>query len=158
MNVTQFIPNTFNVPLSAQSTFFKLQPLTIQHAVKDYDAVMSNREYLWQRFGDIWGWPTSDLSLEQDMIDLAWHQKEFQLRSTFAYAVLSLDGMQVLGCVYIYPPQFVGTDAQVWHWVRQRDAEPDLESDLCMFLTDWLFKHWPFKIVLLNNVVCNLGE
>lgn len=38
----------------------------------------------WSRFGALWGWPAADLSIEQNIIDLAWHQKEFQLRSFVA--------------------------------------------------------------------------
>ena len=59
--------------------------------IKDYDNVMTSQMHLWQRFGKICDWPAADLTLEQDLIDLAWHQKEFQTNSSFAYEILSLD-------------------------------------------------------------------
>ena len=46
---------------------------------------MTSREQLWEQFGQGWGWPSEDLTLEQDLIDLAWHQKEAQRRSSFTY-------------------------------------------------------------------------
>jgi hypothetical protein len=42
--------------------------------------VMTSREHLWDQFGQPWGWPSEDLTLEQDLIDLASHQKEAQRR------------------------------------------------------------------------------
>ena len=83
-----FLPPDFAVPARAQTPRFTLRMLSIHEVVKDFDAVMSSREHLWARFGSTWGWPAADLTLEQDLIDLAWHQKEFQLRSAFALTVI----------------------------------------------------------------------
>jgi hypothetical protein len=47
--------------------------------------------------------PKDDLTLEQDLIDPGWHQKEFQKRSSFACTMMSLDESRCLGCVYILP-------------------------------------------------------
>jgi hypothetical protein len=52
----------------------RLRALLMSDAVGDYDAVMSSREALWECFGPGSDWPREDLSLEQDTIDLAWHQ------------------------------------------------------------------------------------
>lgn len=150
------------MPTSARTALFILEPLTIHHVAKDYVAVISNRDYLWERFGDVWGWPPADLSQEQDLIDLAWHQKEFQMRSTFAFSVLSTDQTEVLGCVYVFPPKssnsrFKNIDAEVWFWATQSESVPDLEQELGLFLADWLYEKWPFRSVLLNNVSQKLG-
>ena len=163
MNITPFVEDTFTVPNGAKTALFKLEPLTIHHVAKDYDAVMANRDYLWQRFGDVWGWPPTDLSPEQDLIDLAWHQKEFQMRSTFAYSVLSLDDSEVLGCVYVFPPRSArsksaNADAEVWFWATQSDSQPNLEQALGIFLADWLQNAWAFHSVLLNNITHVLGK
>ena len=144
-------PANFVVPVSAQAALFVLRPLTIHHVIKDYDAVITSREYLWRRFGDAWAWPAGDLSLEQDLIDLAWHQKEFQNMSSFAYSVLNLDESRALGCVYIYPPKTQNVEAEVWFWARTSELASGLEHDLEAFLCRWLAENWPFKIVMLNN-------
>ncbi len=43
-----------------------MRSITIHDAFKDYDAVMSSREHLWSRFGVIWGWPSEDMTIEQN--------------------------------------------------------------------------------------------
>lgn len=146
----QSFPPEFITPTHATTALFVLRPLTIHHLVKDYDAVMTSREHLWQRFGAVWGWPETNLSLEQDLIDLAWHQKEFQNKSSFAYSVFNLDESRTLGCVYIYPPSTPKTDADVWFWARQSEQARGLEGDLAIFLGHWLAECWPFKTVMLN--------
>ena len=134
-----------------ETSFFKLRPLTIHHVVKDYDAVMTSRDHLWRRFGEVWGWPAADLTLEQDLIDLAWHQKEFQTQSSFAYSVLNLEESQVLGCVYVYPSKLHELDAEIWFWIRQGELVNNLEQELYCFITSWLNISWPFNAVMLNN-------
>ena len=93
----RFVPSEFEVPDLLEHDRFRLRPLTVHDLVKDYDAVMSSQEHLWDQFGQAWGWPSADLTLEQDLIDLGWHQKEFQRRSSFAYAVMSPDEMWLRG-------------------------------------------------------------
>lgn len=77
--------------------------MTVNDVIKDYDAVMSSLNHLQGIFGPNSTWPEADLTLEQDLIDLGWHQKEFQIRSSFAYTVVSPDETRVLGCLYIFP-------------------------------------------------------
>ena len=86
---------------------FRIRNLTINDVVKDYDAVMSSIEHLRGVLGPSRVWPSADLTFEQDLIDLGWHQKEFQIRSSFTYTVMSLDESKCLGCVYIYPSEKV---------------------------------------------------
>jgi hypothetical protein len=147
----RFLPPEFTVPAVVQTERFRMRSITIHDAFKDYDAVMSSREHLWKRFGTLWGWPAEDLSLEQNIIDLAWHQKEFQLRSSFDYAVMSPDESRLLGCVYIDPSNQPGTDADVWLWARQSELSTGLENHLGQFVASWLASAWPFRNVTLNG-------
>jgi hypothetical protein len=101
----RFLPPDFDVPELLEIDRFRIRPLTIHDVVKDYDAVMTSRQHLWEQFGQAWDWPSEDLTLEQDLIDLASHQKEAQRRSSFAYAVMRPDERLQLGCVYIAPPR-----------------------------------------------------
>jgi hypothetical protein len=52
----------------------RLRPLLMSDALQDYDAVMSSRGALWELFGPGTDWPREGLTLEEDTIDLAWHQ------------------------------------------------------------------------------------
>ena len=99
----RFAPDSVTIPSGIETKDFRIRGLTISDVVKDYDAVMSSIDHLTGVLGPSRVWPTANLTLEQDLIDLGWHQKEFQIRSSFTYTVMSLDESRCLGCVYIYP-------------------------------------------------------
>ncbi len=141
------VPASFPVPTSLVADRVQLKPLTIHDVVRDYDAVMTSQQELWQRFGDLWGWPTADLSLEQDLIDLAWHQKEAQRRQSFAYAVLDREGERQVGCVYIEAPIHSGYDASVLYWVRSSEIPSGLDDHLGQTVRRWIAQSWPFHRV-----------
>lgn len=137
-----FVPTDFLVPATLETDQFRLRMLTVNDVVKDYDAVMSSLEHLQRRrvFND--SWPKSTLTLEQDLIDLGWHQKEFQTRRSFAYTVMSLDEAVCLGCVYIVPSPLPQIDARVYLWVRSSAVE--LDSVLEDVVRTWIEADWPF--------------
>ncbi|MDT8318896.1 MAG: hypothetical protein RQ826_00070 [Xanthomonadales bacterium] len=143
-----FVPTDFKPPESVETERFRLRPLTIHHLVKDYDAVISSRRHLNELFGS--GWPEG-LTLEQNLVDLGWHQKEFQRRTSFAYTVLAPDESRVLGCVYIYPTRKPGFDAAVYLWARQSELAGGLEVELRETVRDWLAANWPFKNPALSG-------
>jgi len=146
-----FLPADLVVPFSVETDDFRMRMLTIHDLVKDYYAVMSSRDHLWRRFGVVWGWPKPEMTLEQNLIDLGWHQKEFQRRSSFAYTVVALDESLTRGCVYIDPPTAGGMDAEVWFWARQSELQGGLEDRLDAHLRRWLRSEWGFRAVLLNG-------
>ncbi len=147
MSVSSLVPAGFSVPHSLVTKEFRLRMLTINDVVKDYDAVMSSVTHLQGVFGPNSTWPTADLSLEQDLIDLGWHQKEFQNRSSFAYTVMSLGETRCLGCVYIYPAEPADYDAQVILWARQSEVASGLEDRLLATVKAWIAEAWPFERV-----------
>ena len=79
------------------------------------------------------------------MIELGWHQTEFQLRTSFAYTAVSLDESRVLGCLYIYPTRKTGYDADVFLWVRQSSVEEGLNAHLFETVERWIAEDWPFS-------------
>jgi hypothetical protein len=146
------------VPLKVDASNFILRALSIQDVVKDYEAVMTSREHLWRRFGEVWSWPAENLTLEQDLIDLAWHQKEFELKNSFAYTIINLDQSKVLGCVYLYPASSDNLDADVWFWARESELQSNLEEDIKVFLMGWLSRSWLFNRVSLNAEVVDIAK
>jgi hypothetical protein len=144
----RFLPPDFDVPELLETERFRIRPLTIHDLVKDYDAVMTSREHLWDQFGQAWGWPSEELTLEQDLIDLAWHQKEAQRRSSFAYVVMRPDERVQLGCVYIVPSEKRDVDAAAALWVRASEVPGDLDQVLYGTVRRWLAEHWPFAGVV----------
>ena len=140
-----FVPKEFKIPEKLETQEFRLRMLTVNDVVKDYDAVMTSVQHL----RSIWPggtWPEG-LTFEQDLIDLGWHQKEFQRRTSFAYTVVTPSESKVVGCVYINPTPKHGYDAVVYLWARQSELEGGLESRLFSAVKTWLAKEWPFKKV-----------
>lgn len=145
MSITPFVPTDFEVPDTLETAEFRLRMLTVNDVVKDYDAVITSVEHL----RTIWPggtWPVG-LTLEQNLIDLGWHQKEFQTRRSFAYTVVTPSESRVLGCVYIEPTQREGHDAVVYLWARESELAGGLESRLHATVKDWIRARWPFRSV-----------
>jgi hypothetical protein len=140
-----FVPKEFEVPATLETKEFRLRMLTVNDVVKDFDAVMTSVEHL----KTIWpsgSWPEG-LTFEQDLIDLGWHQKEFQRRRSFAYTVVTPSESEVTGCVYINPTPKRGYDAVVYLWARQSELKGGLEPRLYAAVREWVAKEWPFKKV-----------
>ncbi len=113
------VPPDFKIPDVLETDKFKLRMLKVTDVVKDYDAVITSVNHLQGIFGPRSKWPSKDLTFEQDLIDLGWHQKEFQIRSSFAYTVMNPGESQCLGCIYIFPSTKSGFDAEVYMWVKK---------------------------------------
>ncbi len=142
-----FIPSDFKVPEKLETDKFRLRMLTVNDVVKDYDAVMTSVDHLQGVFGPHSKWPSAALTFEQDLIDLGWHQNEFQSRRSFAYTVMNLSESQCLGCVYINPTVKQGYDAKVYLWVRKSEFEKGLDSVLFKAVKKWVSEKWHFKNV-----------
>ena len=50
-----FLPKNFKVPEVLETKHFRMRSITVHDVVKDYDAVMSSQQRLWELFGDGWG-------------------------------------------------------------------------------------------------------
>ena len=142
-SIAQFVPSEFVVPAELLTTKFKLRMLCIDDVEKDFEAVTSSAAHLSKVWPDT-GWPHG-LTLNQNLVDLGWHEKEFQNRSSFAYTVVTLDESCVLGCVYFYPTQKSGYDAEVFLWVRESELSGGLDAALFKAVEDWLAADWPFR-------------
>ena len=142
---TFFVPPEFEVPERLETKEFRLRMLTVNDVVKDYDAVMTSVEHL---KGILPGssWPEG-LTFEQDLIDLGWHQKEFQTRRSFAYTVVTPSESMVTGCVYINPTRKRGYDAEIYLWARESELASGLESRLFTAVREWVAREWPFRKV-----------
>ena len=137
------VPKNFKVPEELRTKDFILRPLKVNDLIKDYEAVMSSIDHLRGRMDDS-DWPVG-LTIEENLIDLGWHQREFTLGHSFAYTVVSLDGEDCLGCCYIYPSEKSESEVDVFYWIRKDRLAEDLENRLGEALKKWLQDAWPFK-------------
>lgn len=151
---TELIPESFQVPQQLTHSKFIARKLCASDTYLDYIAVMSSIDLIRKTRGG--SWPTQDLSFEEDMIDLAWHQREFEHRSSFAYTVMNPDETECLGCFYLYPAGFRGeadkeADVDVSFWVTQSAYDHGLYDDLYKAIKEWLDEKWPFKYPHWSN-------
>jgi len=139
------VPPGFAVPAILEHPCFRLRMLTVHDLVKDYDAAMSSIVHLQATYSALWGsdWPAG-LTLEEDLVDLGWHQREFTLRTSLAYTVMALDESRCLGCLYINPTQRGGHDISVTLWVRADELPSGLDDELYATARRWIAQAWPF--------------
>ena len=142
-----------------ESANFILRKLEVRDVVMDFAAFMSSIDTIKKQRGGTW--PTPDFTIEENIVDLGWHQREFEFKTSFAYAVTSKDGKEELGCVYLYP---VGhpmnsastdvpdsTDVVVNMWVTQTSFDKGFYDELYKFVQNWVKDEWPFEHPYFSN-------
>ena len=138
-----FVPPDFDVPVSFHGPGFHLEPLGPVHNERDHEAWMSSIDHIRATPGMGWrDWP-APMTLEENLADMEMHARHFEERVGFTYSIL--DGDEVIGCVYIYPSDKTGVDANVRSWVRESRAEMD--SVVWRSLSRWLAEEWPLEAV-----------
>jgi hypothetical protein len=142
-----FVPRDWDPPEAVEFEGFTLRPIHMNDTLIDYDAVMTSIDHIKDSYWRAPGWPTEDLTFQQDLIDLAWHTKERQFKTSFVYIAVSPDGKTQLGCAYIDPSVKEGYDANVQFWVRASEADTGLEERLFATVKDWIAREWPFERV-----------
>ena len=135
----ELVPEDFVVPAGLEHERFRLRMLTLNDVVKDFDAICDRV--------DSQGSPRPPFveTVAENLVDLGWHQKEFQVRRSFAYTIVAPDESRVLGCAYIEPSET--HDARVWMWVRRDAWEGGLDPLVEGALRDWLEREWPFRSI-----------
>jgi len=139
MSEVTFIPKDFEIPQELETNRLRIRMLKTSDVVQDYDAVMSSINYLQKTspFGPNHNWPEG-LTIEQNLIDLGWHQKKFQRRSSFAYTVINPDESRCLGCIYINPSINSSYETMIILWVRQSEIESGLDQHLFESVKEWI--------------------
>lgn len=127
-----------------------MRPIREADVEIDYPAVMGSRDRLWAKYGVAWGWPPASMTYAADRADLARHEAEIAAHETFNYAILDKEETELLGCVYIDPPDEkspAGTDAVVSWWVVDKATDTELERAISELLPRWLSETWRFRAV-----------
>ena len=68
------------------------------------------------------------------LCDRLWHNSGYTITST---------GAQVIGCVYLYPPESEAHDISVQSWVRADRAA--LDAPLADAVASWIATDWPWQ-------------
>lgn len=135
----ELVAEEFDVPADLEHARFRLRKLTIDDVVKDFDAIHDRVDHTGARR------PAFVATIELNLVDLGWHQKEFELRRSFAYTVVAPDESEVLGCVYVNPSET--HNAQVKLWVRGSAFDDGLDPVLEETVREWVATRWPFERV-----------
>ncbi len=143
---TKYIPDTFEAVIEIKEDKFTLRKLTPKDVEKDYKAVMSSKESLRKIFSANDSWPKDTMTIEENLIDLKWHEEEFNNRSSFSYTLLNPDESECIGCVYIFPWPSKQYDSSVFYWVIDSYKKKGFEKELDAYLRSWLDKDWPFNL------------
>jgi hypothetical protein len=152
--ILKLVPATFDVPQRLEHPLFVARKLGARDVYLDYIAVMSSIDLIRRTRGG--KWPTPDLNIEEDLIDLAWHQREFEQRTSFAFTVMNPTETECLGCFYLFSAGYrgkvpEGADVDVSFWVTQRAYDQGLYPELYQSLKGWLAEKWPFKQPFWSN-------
>lgn len=141
-----FVPDEFELPSGFETAEFRVRPITVADAEKDYEAVMESIEIIHSSFLDD-SWPTESFTLDENRRDLAAKELKFERRHSFTYTVVSPDESRVLGCVYINKG-IRGPDAAVFMWVRRSEHEAGLDPLLEAAVRDWMERDWRFEWIV----------
>lgn len=118
---------------------FTLRALSISDLERDFNAVMASAADI-RAANPGSSWPEG-LTREKNLIDLAWHQREFESRRSFAWVIEDAEG-EYLGCLYVYPSISGEKSADVVWWWRTGTMASD--QSFRMQLQSWLSgDEWP---------------
>jgi hypothetical protein len=142
-----WLPDDFAHPVRVPvpGSALHLRPIKEADTALDYPAVMGSRERLWVIFGPAWAWPAETMTLEEDRLDLRRHEEEIAAHQSFNYALLDEEETEILGCVYIDPPERAGSDGEVSWWVVDRLVGGEAERALDVLVPQWIAADWPFR-------------
>jgi hypothetical protein len=137
--VFELVPDDLAVPPGLEHERFRLRMLTVDDVVRDFDALCERV--------DPHGTPQPPFveTIGENLVDLGWHQKEFELRRSFAFTVVAPDESRVLGCVYVDPSET--HDARVHLWVRRSAWQEGLDPILEEAVRAWMAERWPFEAI-----------
>ena len=127
--------------LSSRNQFLDQHPTPLAPAVveEDFAAVTGSESVLVGLFGDDW---PKGLTLEENAVDMGWHDREFTARRSFAWVIRDAAGTY-LGCAYLYPDIGKTGSGEVVTWMCDT---PDRLEQMALFnsaFRDWLAPFLP---------------
>ncbi|WP_231371252.1 GNAT family protein [Cryocola sp. 340MFSha3.1] len=144
------------VPAGLENAEFVLRPIAAADAEKDHAAVMESRAYL--RLWEQSAWPEDDFTVDADRDDLTGLAARHAGGRAFTFTVLSTDGEQCLGCVYLFPPgatflaraavtalgadRWEDLDIVAYFWTRRAQMESGMDARLLSSLRTWFAHEW----------------
>jgi hypothetical protein len=161
MELSEFIrrfrlPKDTTIPIRLVYERLIVVPLSRKHLMEDLVAVNSNSDLIIRTRGG--SWPPKGISQEDNFLDLAWHEREFKSRKSFAYVIHDNDDRYV-GCFYLYPlgtrtclsPELIGYDVDVSWWVTGDFYSMGYYMLMYRALKSWIQESFPFEKSYFSN-------
>ena len=143
--MSPWLPESFEPPTGLElPTGHHLRPIRASDIDLDYPAVMGSQPRLFTIFGPAWGWPDPTMTRQEDLDELGRHAVEMVERKSFNYAMFDRNETALLGCVYVDPPEKVGSDAEISWWVVDAEVGGALDDVLRDAIPAWIAAAWPF--------------
>jgi hypothetical protein len=148
-------PSDFRAPVQFAFEDLSARPLTRSDLKADMEAVNSSIETIRKTRGGTW--PEEEVSEEFDLLDLAWHEREFRDGGSFAYVVYDATE-RYIGCFYLYPmgvrteltEGLLDYDMDASWWVSTEAYEQGYYDKLYAALQLWL-KEFPVESIYYSN-------
>ncbi len=154
------------VPAGLTTGEFVLRPIVADDAEKDHAALMETREDL--RLWEQSEWPADDFTVEANREDLVGLEERHSGGRAFTYTVLTPDGSESLGCVYVFPigasfleksmvtpvgdDEWADVEAVVYFWARRSQVEKGMDERLLAALRAWFADEWKVtRAVFVTN-------
>lgn len=123
---------------------FHLTPLSPAQTEEDYGAVMAAAPVITGVFGGDW---PQGLTLEDNRVDMGWHDREFTARRSFAW-ILRDEADDYIGCFYIYPDIGARGRATAVFWLCDVPDRLQVATELKALLEAWMAESLPSGIAL----------
>lgn len=146
----------FQAPLKLEFEDIVARPLTRSDLKADLAGVNSSIETIRKTRGG--SWPEEQITEEFDLLDLAWHEREFRDRESFAYVLYDKTN-RYIGCFYLYPmgmrttlsEELADFDVDASWWVTTEAYNLGYYQKLQKALTQWLDECFPFQKIYYSN-------
>lgn len=134
----KLFPEISKIPSGFSNGGVLVEPLSITHAIIDFEAVFVTKDRLYEKYKSAYGWPLN-ITLHDNIVDLGWHEKEFRDGSSFAYTVTNHARSKCFGCIYIFPSN---GEAIMSFWLREDGVSPIDEDEFAKLLVQWVATEW----------------
>jgi hypothetical protein len=147
------------VPAELRTDEFVVRPIVADDAELDHAAVMETRDDL--RLWEQSTWPADDFTVEANREDLVGLERRHAEHRAFTYTVKDPEGVECLGCVYIFPTtaaflarsavtpvgsdSWAATDAVIYFWVRKSRMQTGMDERLLAALRIWFDEEWKLE-------------
>jgi len=151
-------PVGFQVPNAFAFEDIIARPLSRNDVLADMEGVNSSIELIRKTRGG--SWPAQPVTEAEDLLDLAWHEREFIDGSSYAYVVYNKDN-QYIGCFYLYQmgyrteltDELESCDIDASWWVTAAAYEQGYYEKLYHALRKWLDDFPVDKIYYSNKEI-----